>query len=253
MSFFKNSCNFFVHPICIFLFHYFLCNYSFIIANPFPVNHEFTDKKQPFPLLFLLAPFSVLTTMKVYEDTAQKQDRIWYGYQPQQFFTDVSARWMCHHFKLRTYLVEKESTGKSGTHGPRPGTNRGAETGYKFLPIRDISAVHFCKLWQTAHPLSVKSSGKCESDRQKHWRNDRGHQCWSCIGRMPYFRRPESRLIVYGRNFSSQTGIKKASWVFSQDAFSFFIPVWFKYIIAGSVYSLYRCSNSFRFLQHFST
>lgn len=99
--FFQKLLQFFVHPICIFLFHLLLCNYSFIIANPIPVNHEFTDKKATFSITFsFLAPFSVLTTMKVYEDTAQKQDRIWYGYQPQQFFTDVSSRWMCHHFNF---------------------------------------------------------------------------------------------------------------------------------------------------------
>ena len=80
----------------------------------------------------------------------------------------VSARWMCHHLNLRTYWVEKESTGKSGTHGPRPGTNRGAETGCKFLPIRDISAVRFLQTIANSTSPSVKSSGKCELDRQKH-------------------------------------------------------------------------------------
>ena len=81
----------------------------------------------------------------VYEVTAQNAGSYMGYVTSHQVLTDVSSRWMCHHFKLRTYWVEKESTGKSGTHGLRLGTNRGAETGLKFLPIRDLSAFIFRK------------------------------------------------------------------------------------------------------------
>ena len=65
-------------------------------------------------------------------------------------------------------------------------------------------------------------------------------------------RRPESRLIVYGCNFTSPTGMKKASWVFSQDAFSFFIPVWFTHHRRPRMLPLTDAAI-LRFLQHFST
>ncbi len=72
---------------------------------------------------------------------------VWH--QPRQVLIDVSTGFDAspefYSSETGHIVLKKKSAGKSGTHNPRPGTNRGAETGLKFLPIRDISAFIFRK------------------------------------------------------------------------------------------------------------
>lgn len=72
---------------------------------------------------------------------------VWH--QPRQVLIDVSAGFDAspefYSSETGHIVLKKKSAGKSGTHSPRPGTNRGAETDLKFLPIRDISAFIFHK------------------------------------------------------------------------------------------------------------
>ena len=126
------------------------CVVFLIIANPIPGNHEFAGKKETFSVTFSSCIvshctfFTVLITLDIYEDTAQNAGSYMVWHQPRQVLIDVSTGFDAspefYSSESGHIVLKKKSVGKSGTHSPRPGTNRGAETDLKFLPIRDISA-----------------------------------------------------------------------------------------------------------------